>query len=75
MNTCSPAIVTIMTLSMMLKLNIRLSVLLTVLKFLFSLVLKYFWFRFIVDSAPDSLRMDSSRTDVCSGDVPCFEGS
>lgn len=60
---------------MTLKLNILLSVLLTVLKFLFSRVLKYFWFLLIVESCADSLRMDSSRTEVCSGDEPCFEGS
>lgn len=75
MNTCSPAIVTIMILSIILKLKIRLSVLRTVLKFLFSRVLKYFWFRLIVESAPDSFMMDSSRMDVCSGEVPCLEGS
>ena len=41
-NTCNPAIATIKPLSTTLKLNILASVLFTVLKFLFSLVLKYF---------------------------------
>ena len=41
-NTCSPAIVTIRAPSIRLKLKILRSVLLTVLKFLFSLVRKYF---------------------------------
>lgn len=59
---------------MTLKLKIRLSVLLTVLKFRFSLVRKYFWLRVIVESWPDSLKIDSSSADVCSGDVPCFDG-
>jgi hypothetical protein len=75
MNTCSAAIVTIIRLSMILKLNIRFSVLRTVEKFLFSLVRKYFWFREMVLSCPDSFVIDSSRTLVCSGDEPCFEGS
>jgi len=57
------------------KLKIRLSVLLTVLKFLFSLVLKYFCCLLIVLRSPESLRIDSSRTDVCSGVEPCLEGS
>lgn len=50
------------------------SVLRTVLKFLFSLVRKYFWFRVIVESCPDTLKTDSSRADVCSGELPCLEG-
>ena len=66
-NTCNPAIVTIIIPSMMLKLNIRLSVLLTVEKFRFSLVRKYFWLRVMVLSWPDSFVIDSSRTEVCSG--------
>lgn len=41
-NTCKPAMHTIIKLSTTLKLNIRLSVLLTVLKLRFSLVRKYF---------------------------------
>ena len=53
----------------------RCSVLRTVLKFRFSLVRKYFWFLVMVDSWAESLKMDSSSTDVCSGDVPCLEGS
>jgi hypothetical protein len=64
----------IIRLSMTLKLKIRRSVLRTVLKLRFSRVRKYFWFRVIVDSWPDSLKIDSSSADVCSGDDPCFEG-
>jgi len=41
---------TIIKLSITLKLKILLSVLLTVLKFRFSLVRKYFWFLVIVES-------------------------
>jgi len=52
----------------------RPSVLLTVLKFLFSRVRKYFWLREMVDNCAESLRIDSSRTEVCSGDEPCLEG-
>lgn len=59
----------------MLKLMIRFSVLMTVAKLRFSRVRKYFWFREIVDSWPDTLKMDSSRIEVCSGVVPCLEGS
>lgn len=59
----------------MLKLTMRFSVLLTVLKFRFSRVRKCFWFREMVESWPEILKMDSSRTDVCSGEVPCLEGS
>lgn len=73
-NTCSPAIQTIIKLSITLKLKILLSVLLTVLKFRFSLVRKYFWFRVMVESWPESLKIDSSRAEVCSGDVPCLAG-
>jgi len=58
----------------MLKLTMRFSVLLTVLKLRFSRVRKYFWLREMVDSWPEILKMDSSSTDVCSGDVPCFDG-
>ena len=65
---------TIIKLSITLKLNILLSVLLTVLKLRFSLVRKYFWLRVIVESWPESLKIDSSRAEVCSGEVPCFEG-
>jgi hypothetical protein len=74
MKTCRPAMQTIIKLSITLKLKILLSVLLTVLKFRFSLVRKYFWFLLIVDSCPESLNIDSSKADVCSGDVPCLEG-
>jgi hypothetical protein len=74
MKTCSPAMQTIIKLSITLKLKILLSVLLTVLKFRFSLVRKYFWFLVIVESRPEILKMDSSNAEVCSGDVPCLEG-
>lgn len=66
---------TINPLSTTLKLNIRPSVLLTVLKLRFSRVRKYFCIRLMVDNWPDSLYMDSSRADVCSGEVPCLLGS
>lgn len=74
-NTCSKAMQTIIKLSMILRLKILRSVLLTVLKLRFSLVRKYFWLRVMVESWPDSLNIDSSSADVCSGDVPCFEGN
>lgn len=74
MKTCSPAMQTIIKLSITLKLKILLSVLLTVLKFRFSLVRKYFWFLVIVESRPEILKMDSSNAEVCSGEVPCLEG-
>ena len=74
MKTCSAAMATIIKLSIILRLKILCSVLLTVLKLRFSLVRKYFWFRVIVESWPESLKMDSSKADVCSGDVPCLEG-
>lgn len=60
--------------SIKLKLNILFSVLLTVLKFLFSRVRKYFWLREMVESWAESLRMDSSRTEVCSGEEPGLLG-
>jgi hypothetical protein len=59
----------------MLKRTMRVSVLATVLKLRFSRVRKYFWLRDMVESWPEILKMDSSRTDVCSGEVPCLEGS
>lgn len=74
MNTCSPAMHIIIKLSMTLKLKILRSVLRTVLKLRFSRVRKYFWFRVTVESWPESLKMDSSRAEVCSGDVPCLAG-
>lgn len=49
-NTCNPAIEIIIKPSITLKLKIRRSVLRTVLKFRFSRVRKYFWFREIVDN-------------------------
>ena len=75
MKTCKPAIQTIIRLSMTLKLKILLSVLLTVLKLRFSRVRKYFWLRVMVESWPESLKIDSSRAEVCSGDVPSLKGS
>lgn len=53
--TCSAAIDTIISDSITLKLKIRRSVLRTVLKFRFSRVRKYFWFREMVDSCAESL--------------------
>lgn len=66
--------VTIRPDSIRLKLNILFSVLLTVLKLRFSRVRKYFWLREMVESWAESLRMDSSITEVCSGEEPCLEG-
>jgi hypothetical protein len=60
--------------SIRLKLNILFSVLLTVLKLRFSRVRKYFWLRAMVESWAESLMIDSSMTEVCSGDEPCLEG-
>src|SRR5258708_6294219 len=57
-----------------LKLMILFSVLRTVLKFRFSRVRKYFWFLVMVDIWPDTLKRDSSSADVCSGELPCFDG-
>lgn len=74
MKTCSPAMVTMRPTSMRLKLKIRFSVLLTVEKLRFSRVRKYFWLREMVESWAESLRMDSSRTEVCSGVLPCLFG-
>jgi hypothetical protein len=48
--TCRAAIDTIISDSITLKLKMRRSVLRTVLKFRFSRVRKYFWFREIVDN-------------------------
>lgn len=74
MKTCSPAMQTINPLSTTLKLNILLSVLLTVLKFRFSRVRKYFWLRLMVERSRETFMMDSSRAEVCSGGVPFLEG-
>lgn len=74
MKTCKPAIQTINPLSTTLKLNILLSVLLTVLKLRFSRVRKYFWLRLMVERSRETFMMDSSRAEVCSGEVPCLEG-
>lgn len=60
--------------SIRLKLKMRFSVLLTVLKLRFSRVRKYFWLREMVDNWAESLRIDSSRMLVCSGEDPCFDG-
>lgn len=73
--TCNPAIDTIIKPSITLKFQILRSVLRTVLKFRFSRVRKYFWFREMVDSCADSLKMDSSSADACSGLAPWREGS
>jgi hypothetical protein len=74
MKTWRPAMVRISPLSIKLNVKMRPSVLLTVLKFLFSRVRKYFWLREMVLSCAESLRMDSSRTVVCSGEDPCLAG-
>lgn len=75
MKTCSPAMDTIIKPSMTLKLKIRRSVLRTVLKLRFSRVRKYFWLREMVDSWAESLKIDSSSAEACSGLAPCLEGS
>ena len=75
MKTCRPAIQTINALSTIEKLNILPSVLFTVLIFLFSLVRKYFWLRLMVESELETLYIDSSSAVVCSGEVPCLDGS
>ena len=67
--------VTIMRPSMTEKLKMRRSVERTVEKLRFSRVRKYFWLRLMVLSWPDSLKMDSSSAEVCSGDVPFLDGS
>jgi len=66
---------TIIPLSIRLKFQIRLSVLLTVEKLRFSRVRKYFWLRTIVLICVLILKIDSSSVDVCSGPAPCFCGS
>jgi len=65
---------TIMTTSIKLKLKILCSVLLTVLKFLFSRVRKYFCILEIVDSCDETLKIVSSSAVCCSGEVPAFWG-
>ena len=65
---------TIIATSIILKLKILLSVLRTVLKFLFSRVLKYFCILDTVDSWELTLKIVSSSAEVCSGDVPPFTG-
>ena len=70
--TCKAAIPTIIPTSTKLKLKILFSVLLTVLKFLFSLVRKYFCMRLIVLSWLLTLKIVSSSAEVCSGVVPAF---
>lgn len=73
--TCNAPIHTIRPIWIILKCTMRFSVFWTVLKLRFSRVRKYFWLREMVDSWPETLKTDSSRLDVCSGEVPCLEGS
>lgn len=58
--------------SIKLKLNILVSVLLTVLKFLFSRVRKYFCCLVKVEIWPESLRTVSSTPVSCSALAPAF---
>jgi hypothetical protein len=74
-NTCNPAIETIINPSITLKFQIRRSVLRTVLKLRFSRVRKYFWLREMVESWAESLKIDSSIAVACSGLAPWREGS
>lgn len=74
MNTCKHAIATIKPPSIRLKLKILFSVLLTVLKFRFSLVRKYFCCRAKVLTWPYNLSTDSSTPDNCSVEAPAFCG-
>lgn len=74
MNTCKAPMHTTSRIWIKLKLTIRFSVLRTVLKLRFSRVRKYFWLRVMVESWPEILKRDSSRAEVCSGEVPCFAG-
>jgi hypothetical protein len=73
--TCNAPIAMIKPIWIKLKFLMRPSVLCTVAKFRFSRVRKYFWLREMVESCPEILKTDSSSADVCSGDVPCLEGS
>ena len=73
-NTCKQAMPTITAPSSKLKLNTLFSVLLTVLKFLFSRVRKYFCWRVRVEIWLDTLRIVSSTPLSCSGDAPDFWG-
>jgi hypothetical protein len=66
---------TIIPTSTILNLQILPSVLLTVLKFRFSLVRKYFCIRPTVLNCPLTRLTISSSADVCSGVVPGFCGS
>lgn len=72
--TCRAPMQMTMTHWIKLKLTILPSVLRTVLKLRFSRVRKYFWFLVMVDSWPEILYIDSSRAEVCSGEVPCLAG-
>lgn len=72
--TCSAAIPTISPLSTNEKFQILFSVLLTVEKFRFSRVRKYFWLLAMLHMPVEIFEMLSSRTEVCSEVVPCFEG-
>ena len=72
--TCSAAIASINPPSIKLKLNILLSVLLTVLKFRFSRVRKYFCCLVKVEIWPESFSTVSSTPLICSGLAPAFCG-
>ena len=74
MKTCRAPIAMTSRIWIKLKLTIRFSVLLTVLKLRFSRVRKYFWLRVTVESCIEILKRDSSRAEVCSGELPCFDG-
>lgn len=74
MKTCKHAMPTMSPLSIRLKLKILRSVLLTVLKFLFSRVRKYFCWRDSVDTWPEIRTMVSSTPLSCSGLAPDFCG-
>lgn len=65
---------TISPVSMIFMLKILCSVLLTVLKFRFSRVRKYFCCLVRVDTWPESFRMVSSTPPICSGVAPAFWG-
>lgn len=65
---------TIIPTSIKLKLKILFSVLCTVLKFLFSLVRKYFCILLIVDNCDETLNIVSSNAECCDGSAPPFFG-
>ena len=74
MNTCNAAMATINPPSIKLKLKILLSVLFTVLKFLFSRVRKYFCCRVRVEIWLDNFSTVSSTPLSCSVETPAFCG-